>query len=84
MTPRKRLSLALKAASNAAKTHNSAQSEMHHAFEAVYGEELDLQMLGGDAWVDALVYGTALAPSLKDFDEAVSRGIESREPNPCT
>jgi len=71
MTPRKRLSVALRKATAAARADMAAQDELHTAFEAVYGFDLDIEQLGNDEWVDALVYGTSGTPSLSAVDKAV-------------
>lgn len=74
MTPRHRLSLALRNAQSAARRNQLAQNELHDAFEAVYGQELDVEALGGESWVDALVYGHGSAPSIAELDAKVKGG----------
>ena len=78
MTPRRRLSIAMRKAAEAAEADRAAQAELHNAFEAVYGFDLDIEELGvfnecgdGDVWVDGLVYGQGMRPSLGDLDKAV-------------
>lgn len=72
MTPRKRLSVALRRAPQAAADNQAAQNELHAAFFEAYGFDLDLEELGhGEAFVDGLVYGHGPTPSLSDFDKAV-------------
>ena len=71
MTPRRRLSTAIRKAQAAAGEYTKTQAELHEAFEGVYGFDLAIEELGGDCWVDSIVYGSSERPSLADFDKAV-------------
>ena len=79
MTPRKRLSIAIKRAVKAARADEAAQKELHDAFEEVYGFTLHIEDLGGDELVDVLVYGASGTPSLSAFDAAVKRLKEEED-----